>query len=264
MRTKYLLAALLVGSALAGAPALADPDNHGGGGGGGGHPAAAGGHWGGNGGHWSGGHWNGGHWNGGRGSWHRGWNNHWAANHVAFRFSTRDVSHFNSAELSRWRGGHWWHGRHGGRNGWWWGFNGGFYFYDAPIYPYPGYVSDDFYYDDGDYDYGPGPDDYDDDQGPGPDNMAPPNYRGAPNVGSWFYCRKPEGYYPYVRTCHGDWQRVPAQPENYGPGPDDRDGTPGADRAYGPPTDMNRGGPSQNDDEDDDGPDDGPPPPAHH
>jgi hypothetical protein len=175
------------------------------------------------------------------------------------------VARFNSAELGRWRGGHWWHGNHGGRFGWWWGFNGGFYFYDTPVYPYPGYVSDDFYYDDGDYDNGQGPGDYDDDQGPGQDDMAPPDYRGAPNYGSWYYCHQPEGYYPYVRSCHGDWQRVPAQPQGYGAGPDDRDGTPGMNnRAYGPPANMNSGGPSQNDDEEDDGPDDGPPPPSHH
>lgn len=28
----------------------------------------------------------------------------------------------------------------------------------------------------------------------------------------WYYCRKPEGYYPYVKRCPGGWQRVPAQP----------------------------------------------------
>ncbi|WP_147383906.1 hypothetical protein [Noviherbaspirillum sedimenti] len=33
----------------------------------------------------------------------------------------------------------------------------------------------------------------------------------APN--DWYYyCKKPEGYYPYVRRCPGGWQRVPAQP----------------------------------------------------
>ena len=30
--------------------------------------------------------------------------------------------------------------------------------------------------------------------------------------GDWYYCRNPEGYYPYVRSCTGGWQRVPAQP----------------------------------------------------
>jgi hypothetical protein len=28
----------------------------------------------------------------------------------------------------------------------------------------------------------------------------------------WFYCRKPDGYYPYVKQCPGGWQRVPPQP----------------------------------------------------
>lgn len=28
----------------------------------------------------------------------------------------------------------------------------------------------------------------------------------------WFYCRKPDGYYPYVKECPGGWQRVAPQP----------------------------------------------------
>jgi hypothetical protein len=28
----------------------------------------------------------------------------------------------------------------------------------------------------------------------------------------WFYCRNPEGYYPYVKQCPGGWQRVAPQP----------------------------------------------------
>ena len=35
----------------------------------------------------------------------------------------------------------------------------------------------------------------------------------APTPASdWYYCRKPEGYYPYVRNCERTWERVPAQP----------------------------------------------------
>jgi hypothetical protein len=30
--------------------------------------------------------------------------------------------------------------------------------------------------------------------------------------GDWFYCREPEGYYPYVKQCNQAWERVPAQP----------------------------------------------------
>lgn len=32
----------------------------------------------------------------------------------------------------------------------------------------------------------------------------PPNY--------WYYCRNPDGYYPYVRECPGGWQQVAPQP----------------------------------------------------
>ena len=40
-------------------------------------------------------------------------------------------------------------------------------------------------------------------QGPAP-QMAAGAY--------WNYCRRPAGYYPYVRQCPGGWERVPAQP----------------------------------------------------
>ena len=28
----------------------------------------------------------------------------------------------------------------------------------------------------------------------------------------WYYCRNPEGYYPYVKECSGEWIKVPQQP----------------------------------------------------
>jgi hypothetical protein len=34
----------------------------------------------------------------------------------------------------------------------------------------------------------------------------------APQVGYWYHCGKPEGYYPYIKACPGGWQKVPAQP----------------------------------------------------
>ncbi len=40
---------------------------------------------------------------------------------------------------------------------------------------------------------------------------APPS-RQAAQSNDWYYCRKSEGYYPYVRACPDGWQRVPAQP----------------------------------------------------
>jgi hypothetical protein len=40
---------------------------------------------------------------------------------------------------------------------------------------------------------------------PGPDGVMP-------QQGWWYHCNQPEGYYPYVPSCPGGWQRVPAQP----------------------------------------------------
>jgi len=44
--------------------------------------------------------------------------------------------------------------------------------------------------------------------------MAPPSMPDAQPAAanSWYYCRSPDGYYPYVKTCNGNWEVVPAQP----------------------------------------------------
>ncbi len=34
----------------------------------------------------------------------------------------------------------------------------------------------------------------------------------APAANYWHYCRKPEGYYPYVKNCPGGWLQVVPQP----------------------------------------------------
>ena len=36
-----------------------------------------------------------------------------------------------------WRGGAWRHAWFNGRYGWWWLVGGAWYFYTAPVYPYP-------------------------------------------------------------------------------------------------------------------------------
>ena len=41
-----------------------------------------------------------------------------------------------------------------------------------------------------------------------PAAMAPPAASG-----NWYYCNNPQGYYPYVRQCNGQWQTVPANPD---------------------------------------------------
>jgi len=29
----------------------------------------------------------------------------------------------------------------------------------------------------------------------------------------WYYCRESDTYYPYVKECAGQWERVPARPQ---------------------------------------------------
>ena len=92
-----------------------------------------------------------------------------------------------------WRGGNWVHGWHGSRFGWWWTVGPSWYWYSAPVYPYPAY-----------YDYGYGP--YDDglyDDGPTQRGYYPPPraQRGPAPQQFWYYCDNPRGYYPYVADC---------------------------------------------------------------
>jgi hypothetical protein len=46
----------------------------------------------------------------------------------------------------------------------------------------------------------------------------PPPEGPAPEA-SWYRCDNPAGYYPYVRTCNGQWQAVPVTPDDAPPGP---------------------------------------------
>lgn len=94
--------------------------------------------------------------------------------HDAFR---GDIRHFREHDINVWHGGRWYHGPHGGRRGWWWIAGGTWYFYPAPIYPYP-------------------------------DPYLPPPI-GAPLAsGYWYYCDDPPGYYPYVAACRLPWHAL--------------------------------------------------------
>src|SRR5690349_13141375 len=44
---------------------------------------------------------------------------------------------FHHRDIDYWHHGHWNHGWHDGRIGWWWVLGGAWYFYPAPVYPYP-------------------------------------------------------------------------------------------------------------------------------
>jgi len=100
----------------------------------------------------------------------------------------RDIHRFHERDFDAWRGGRWFHADHGGRLGWWWVVGDQWYFYPAPVYPYPDpYV---------------------------PPVLAPaaavPTPAPAPGT-TWYYCDNPAGYYPYVAQCTAPWRAVPAQ-----------------------------------------------------
>jgi hypothetical protein len=116
-----------------------------------------------------------------------------------YEFHDRDFHHFNADEARIWGGGSWHQDWHDGRYGWWWYTNGGWYFYDQPVYPMPLVVSDIY--------VGepvevapeavaapPAP--------PPPQGLAPPQF--------WYYCDNPAGYYPYVQSCPTQFREVPA------------------------------------------------------
>ena len=42
---------------------------------------------------------------------------------------------------------------------------------------------------------------------------------GPPPQQNWYHCRSPEGYYPYVRECNGEWEAVPVAPPDGPPPP---------------------------------------------
>jgi hypothetical protein len=83
---------------------------------------------------------------------------------------------FSDFELPFWQAGRWEHLNHGGRFGWWWVVGPDWYFYDAPVYPYP-------------------------------DIYTPV---GEP-FGWWYWCDFSEEYYPYVTTCPVPWESVMPQ-----------------------------------------------------
>jgi hypothetical protein len=95
-----------------------------------------------------------------------------------------------------WHGGHW----HGGP---WYGWGGPYWGWGWPYYygyGYPYYYPYDYPYD---YDYG---------TYPAAPAYQPPGVAAQQAPATWYYCSDPRGYYPYVRSCNGPWQPVPATP----------------------------------------------------
>lgn len=100
------------------------------------------------------------------------------------------IDHFHEHDIVVWRGGRWFHGWHGSRIGWWWIVGGAWYWYPAPIYPYPNPYTPPVVV-----------------QAPAAPAVEP---QALPPT--WYYCDHPAGYYPYVPDCASGWKAVPAAP----------------------------------------------------
>lgn len=89
--------------------------------------------------------------------------------------------HGGNRHGGNWHQGNWRQGWHNNRWGWWWVAPGfaDWYYYDAPVYPYP-------------------------------DPYQPPGVSSA-GPGYWYYCPSPPGYFPYVAQCALPWQPVMPQ-----------------------------------------------------
>jgi len=115
-----------------------------------------------------------------------------------------DIRHFERHDLGHWRDGRWRHDRHGGHFGWWWVVGGIWYFYPAPVYPYPDpYVPPVVVQQ---------PPDVVIQQAP-PVSVPPPSQAGKTQPPqNWYYCESAQTYYPYVSSCPSGWKLVPATP----------------------------------------------------
>lgn len=128
-----------------------------------------------------------------------------SAEHRGRHWEGREIHRFHEHDVQIWRGGHWHHGRHAGRLGWWWIAAGVWYFYPAPVYPYPDpyvppvVVSPPVIV------------------APQTTVPAPAPAPAQPPAQYWYYCDSAKGYYPYVPNCPEPWRQVPAQPPQAAP-----------------------------------------------
>jgi hypothetical protein len=118
-------------------------------------------------------------------------------------FRDRDFYRFSDEDRRVWIGGRWNNTCFGGRCGWWWFAGGQWYFYTAPVYPYPLVVAD-ISYAAPVAPYVPPP--VQASLPPQPLSIAPP-----PQF--WYYCDNPAGYYPSVQACSTGFRQVAAPPQ---------------------------------------------------
>lgn len=112
----------------------------------------------------------------------------------------RGVYYYGPPHFAHWHDGYWNHGYYRGRLGWWWVTGGAWYWYSAPVYPYPDpYVP---------------PVVVNTPAIPAvPATPPPPAEVASPAPAQvWYYCKAAKQYYPYVSECPGGWKTVPAEP----------------------------------------------------
>jgi len=149
------------------------------------------------------------------------------------------IHHFHDHDFIAWRGGRWYHGYYGGRTGWFWMVGGVYYWYPAPIYPYPDPFTPPEMLAPAVVAPGAPPPVAQATPLPQPAPIYPqaaPAYPqpapvvpqaapvypqaapaapqtaapGSPQM--WYYCGASRNYYPYVASCPSGWQPVPATP----------------------------------------------------
>jgi len=140
-----------------------------------------------------------------------------------FAFATAVVALLASG--AAWAGYHGggYHGGYGYRGGYGYGYRGGYgyygrgyggasfgFYFGGPGWGWPGYYP--YAYAPYSYPYyappyavtAPAPPAYMENQAPGPSS--------PPATAYWYYCRESQSYYPYVRSCQGNWEPVSPQP----------------------------------------------------
>ncbi len=124
-----------------------------------------------------------------------------------------------------WKTGYWFHGTYVGRVGWWWVVGPTWYFYPAPVYPYPPANAQPVYILQAAGLPPPPPAPIPDPSskptmsGESSKVVAPPSEKGrmqAPVKSQAFsyYCEASKGYYPNIKDCPNGWTTISVQPPN--------------------------------------------------
>ena len=130
--------------------------------------------------------------------------------HRFIEFHERDVHRFHPRELRAWERGRWIQANRAGLNGWWWVIGPRWFYYPAPVYPYPMMVSERVVFVNAAPPVSPMPPTYISPQGT---TVIPPS---PPPVSQMrYFCPSLNGYYPEIAQCPEPWRRVNPIP----PGP---------------------------------------------